>query len=608
MQINYDNKNKRNLFFLKKKFFLFLLSFLEKNKGIFFLENKKFLIYFLEKIYVNVFYKNMHLTKNFIIIFFYFIYIFLLNFIYNLIRINLYIFFYLFNFIYIFLNKYAFIIKYIILFLFLFYFYSFINFFFIILYKHYILYFPLLNIKENFHFLNFEWIDLRNYFNIIKLHNIFIDLNVHNNFIYNEVLKQLNINLNKYNFKFSPNININLYVNNITLNKDTSLLNDVFQKWNKYHGSKYIRRWKKYKRMLNWSLRGLYKGKDWYRAVKREKLRSSVLPLFNNGRYFENTKTEISNNMGFWETLNQVKRLPYNKDIKLQFQKSQAWYTYFKKRHTSKKRPRFLISYYVKLKNIPFNYIYKEFNLFFLKNYEKHVYSEFDQYIKNIKILKKNLNFFKNFYIRLKYSIFNTTDDRLFFFKKYYRNFLNEKNTIIWKNHIPTLLITETRIQRIPPITTIDRFLNDYISMSHTDEMQQYIHYKDLSKKGCLKNSFFKIRYIYKKYPYRLNKKRYYQYVIKNYFNLIDTGIKISKKYYFFERSKLRSFNKLSHRLLNKIDTIYSNQLLKYKYWDKVFFFKRLNDKKYDFWSFFDYIKVNKYKILKKKIILLYFF
>jgi hypothetical protein len=123
------------------------------------------------------------------------------------------------------------------------------------------------------------------------------------------------------------------------------------------------------------------------------------------------------------------------------------------------------------------------------------------------------------------------------------------------------------RLNRMPPINYPDRQFNDFISMSHTDEMHQYIYYKDLSKKGCLKNVFFKLRYINKKYPYYINKKKsYYQYLIKNYFNLINTGVKISKKYFFFERSKLRNFNKLAHRLLNKIDTIYGNQLLKYKY------------------------------------------
>jgi len=43
----------------------------------------------------------------------------------------------------------------------------------------------------------------------------------------------------------------------------------------------------------------MFKGKDWYKAIKKEKLKGCQLPIFNNGRYFENTKTEISNNMGF---------------------------------------------------------------------------------------------------------------------------------------------------------------------------------------------------------------------------------------------------------------------------------------------------------------------
>ena len=77
---------------------------------------------------------------------------------------------------------------------------------------------------------------MRNYFNIIKLHNVMIDLNVNNNFFYNEVIKQLNIKLTKYNFIFSPNLNINIYteqyLNNYNnyLNNDTLLLNDIFEK------------------------------------------------------------------------------------------------------------------------------------------------------------------------------------------------------------------------------------------------------------------------------------------------------------------------------------------------------------------------------------------
>ena len=594
----------------KKYIFFFFIYILDKYIKIFIYKicNIKISLYLIKNIYNNNIEILFIIIYKYIIIVLLYVYIFLLNIIYNLIKINIYILFYFFKFIILFIKRNFFFIKCIILLLFLFYFYWIINYFFLLLYKHYFLYIPLFNIKENLHFINFDWIDLRNYFNIIKLHNTLIDLNIHNNFFYSEIIKQLNLKLNKYNFKFSSNFNINLFIENnfnkTKMNKETIILNNIFEKWNKYHGAHFIRRWKKYKRMLNWSLRHMFKGRDWYKAVKKEKLKGCQLPIFNNSRYFENSKTEISNNMGFWENLNQVKRLPYNKDLKTQFQKTQAWYTYFKKRHTSKKKPRYLLSSYIRLKNIPFSYIYKEFNIFFLEKYKlkkvKEINWAFESYFNKIKKVEKVIFTLKNLFIDLKYLKLKKQNNRLFFFKKYYRNFINEQQNFIWKNKIPTLLITEMRTQRVPPNTFTDKSINDYVSMSHTDEMNQYVYYRDLSKKSCLKNVIFKIRYIYKKYPYRINKKKmYYQYIIKNYFNLTHTSIKILKKFYFFDRNKLRNFNKLSHRLLNKIDTVYSNQLLKYKYWERVFFLKRLNEKNLDFWGFFDYLKVNRYKTLK---------
>jgi hypothetical protein len=601
---NYYIKKRRKLLFY---FFLILEKYIKilisKN-----IHNSKYMKFIIINIFNNKFKILLYIIKKYIIFIFITLYIIFLNIIYNVIKIIIYIFFYFFLFLKNFINKNKKLLKLIVLLFFLFYFYWIINYFLLLLYKHYTLYLPLFNVKENLHFINFELIDLRNYFNLVKVHDTLIDLNVYNNLFYNNAIKQLNLKLNKYNFKFSHNFNINLNLdenyNKININKDTILLNDIFEKWNKYHGSKYIRRWRKYKRMLNWSLRNMFKGKDWYRAIRKEKLKGSNLPLFNNGRYFENSKTEISNNMGFWDNLHQIKRLPYSKDIKAQFQKTQAWYTYFKKRHASKKKPRFLISTYIKLKNIPLNNIYKELNTFFLEQYKikkaKEMNFKFEQYFRKTKEIEKIMFLFKKLFINLKLLKYKNANDRFFFFKKYYRNFINEQKNFIWKNKIPTLLITEMRIQRTPPINLIDRQFNDYISMSHTDEMHQYVYYKDLSKKGCLKNVFFKTRYINRKYPYLINKKKNYcQYLIKNYFNLTSTGVKILKKFYFFERSKLRNFNKLSHRLLNKIDTVYSNQLLKYKYWDKVFFLNRLNKKALDFWSFFDYLKVNKYKNLK---------
>jgi len=607
-----------DFFIKKKKFFIFfLINILNNNIKVLLSKN----IYINKFIYINILNKILriwlyNIKKNILIISIY-LYLLILNTIYIFIYFNIYIFFFLLKIIKIFIKKNSFLIKIFIIFIIFFYFNWIISYFFCLLYKHYILYIPLFNIKENFHFLNFEWIDLRNYFNIVKLHNVLIDLNIHNNFIYNEIIKQLNLKVNNYNFKFTSNFNVNLFTDYNTtkksLNKDTILLKNIFEKWNKYHGANFIRRWRKYKRLLNWSLRHSFKGKEWYRAVKRERLRGSNLDFFNNNRYFENSKAEISNNMGFWENLHQVKKLPYGKDIKIQFQKTQAWYTYFKKRHISKKRPRFLLSYYIKLKNVPFSYIYKEFNMFFLEKYKikkiKEINFNFEKYLTNYKKTEKTIYIFKKIYINFKMFKFKSENNKIFFFKKFFRNFIDIHKDLVWKNKIPSLLVTELRINRLPPISSIDFHSKDYVSMGNTDEMHQLIYYSDLARKNCSKNIFYKAKYLYKKYPYNINKKnKYYQYAIKNFLNNIDTGIKISKKFYFFERSKLRNLNKFNNRLLNKIDNVYGNQLLKYKYWEKVFYLKRLNKKHLDFWGFFDYLKANKYTLSKNDTFFTTFF
>jgi hypothetical protein len=241
------------------------------------------------------------------------------------------------------------------------------------------------------------------------------------------------------------------------------------------------------------------------------------------------------------------------------------------------------------LKYIPLKNLYIEFNKIFIEKYKIRKANEikfyFEQYFNNIKYLKKINNFIKKLYINFKYKSFNKNNNKQVLFKKFYKDFLEKNTSIIFKYKIPTRIITEMRVQRIPSlIFSEDKTLHDYVSMGLTDEMHQYVHYRDLSKKSCIRNVVFKTKYIYRKYPYKINNNNlYYKFIIQNYFNIIDTGIKISKKFIFFDKNKLRNFNKLSHRLLNKIDTVYSNQLLKYKYWDKVFFFNRLNKKNLDF-------------------------
>lgn len=91
---------------------------------------------------------------------------------------------------------------------------------------------PLFEIKESTRFFNFEYIDLRNYFNLIFLHNTLIDLSVFNNVIYNDLLNNLNKTLSVYGFKINSQYDINLYALLDVRNKDTKLINDLLGTYN----------------------------------------------------------------------------------------------------------------------------------------------------------------------------------------------------------------------------------------------------------------------------------------------------------------------------------------------------------------------------------------
>jgi hypothetical protein len=90
-----------------------------------------------------------------------------------------------------------------------------------------------------------------------------------------------------------------------------------------------------------------------------------------------------------------------------------------------------LISTYIRLKNIPFGNIYKEFDTFFLQKYKikkiKQINFEFEQYFKKIKTIEQIIFLLKKLFINLKFLKYKKTNDKIFFFKKYYRNFINEQ-------------------------------------------------------------------------------------------------------------------------------------------------------------------------------------
>ena len=68
-------------------------------------------------------------------------------------------------------------------------------------------------------------------------------------------------------------------------------------------------------------------------------------------------------------------------------------YAYLKKSYIGTNRPRFVLSYYIKLKNIPFSHIYKEFNVYLIDQYKirkiKNTIFYFERYSNQIKILNK---------------------------------------------------------------------------------------------------------------------------------------------------------------------------------------------------------------------------
>jgi hypothetical protein len=86
---------------------------------------------------------------------------------------------------------------------------------------------------------------------------------------------------------------------------------------------------------------------------------------------------------------------------------------------------------YIKLKHIPFNNIYKEFDTFFLEKYKikkaKEINLGFEQYFNKIRSIEKITFLLKKLFINLKFLKYKKTNSRIFFFKKYYKSFIDEQ-------------------------------------------------------------------------------------------------------------------------------------------------------------------------------------
>jgi len=90
---------------------------------------------------------------------------------------------------------------------------------------------------------------------------------------------------------------------------------------------------------------------------------------------------------------------------------------------------------YIKIKHIPFSYIYKEFDIFFLEKYKikkiKNINLSFEYYYNKIKIVNKITFLMKKLFINLKLLKYKKINSRLYFFKKYYRTFIDQQSKLI---------------------------------------------------------------------------------------------------------------------------------------------------------------------------------
>jgi hypothetical protein len=72
------------------------------------------------------------------------------------------------------------------------------------------------------------------------LHNTLVDLSINNNIIYNNLLKDLHLDLSLYGFKITPLYNIDLYkIISFYTNNDSKLLHSLLNIYNKLRGFKH---------------------------------------------------------------------------------------------------------------------------------------------------------------------------------------------------------------------------------------------------------------------------------------------------------------------------------------------------------------------------------
>jgi hypothetical protein len=494
------------------------------------------------------------------------------------------------------------------------------------------LYFPFNEVKESFRFFNFEWIDLRNYYNLLIWHNTLVDLSINNNIIYNDLLNNLYNNLSLYGFKVSKFYNIkfkSIYwtkslFHNIEqpkwksqISKDTDLLNNLLKDQNKAFSLKKLHKYRWFRKHLTVKLKVKFKVTKWNRAYRYLKEVHHI--THRTKKNFDNRLAAMSEKLSYNINFNNLLKnsVPLKPGKKHDLFLYTLYYKGSIKKKISRKYVPIQISKYSRLRNVPLKYYIIQYKI-------NPIFRDFTKVAallsKSIEISHEGNKWVSvphaaivNVISRFYYYIIHFHDEKnhLYFFKRIYK-FNYYKNKMLVKNKIPIYAWVESIWKR--------RIAQKHLNLFRTCKTnEKYIlnTYHDLMRKALkLKNRFF-FKFIYRRYPYRLNK---YDNILNsnlNYFNLLpNNGIKLIKKYYYLRNLKKRHFYKL-HKNFYELNKLHSNTVLrKFQNWNKPFIYKYCQSfdlprneaniewiylKYLNFWSFFDYLKVNKYYTYKYK-------
>jgi hypothetical protein len=486
-----------------------------------------------------------------------------------------------------------------------------IYYFFMILYKHYSLFLPLNEVKETSRFFNFEWIDLRNYYNLIMLHNTLVDISLYNNVLYNDLIHNLDKNLSTYGYKITQQYNAALYSCWFLNNKDTTMLHKLLNIYNKIKTHKQLKKFNKFRKIFALKVKDLYKSNKIKRRIKYKK----ELDLYYNNLV---NSSNISDSSYFYLK----KGLPLKNTTKMKIAIWNYYNRFYIKRRITKKYITFNINHYLRVKKIPLKYIwlYKNDSYFNsimkIKTYNSKLFNYFNVF----KLWKKNLSII---YVKLKQSKIKHNN---FYFGWVY-DYNNCKNKFLYKYNIPTYNWTpNTWAKRVSNNTLLDTL---YINT--LEENQSFKAVLDTSFHRGRYSHHYNYLYIKIKYPYRVYNKNYVEQI--KYIKLLNSNIKLVKKYNYFINNKiyfnkryykiiLESKNLLLRLIISKLKlhdapflkNYLNNFFIKYYSRDMIDFYyvewahvdlgiheELRTEKIRNFWYFFDYIKVNKFYTSKYK-------